>query len=179
MSGSEPNDIEFRMPRTFIVAQSVRVLPNDDGGHSLFFSPSSSRVASTYPASAAPKHGNPALTGCRVIASGRPDRDPRRHLQAVRRAVHDEGVVRDGDRPVREVDPAATHRVDVAPAYDVLDGAQLLELPHPEGGRLGHGRRDRAVDAQHDAGVLQPQEQVVQGRRRPRPPRIMSATMPR
>ena len=70
MSGSEPNDIEFRMPRTFIVAQSVRVLPKDEGGHSLFFSTSSSRVASTYPASAAPKHGNPARIGCSVIASG-------------------------------------------------------------------------------------------------------------
>ena len=133
MSGSELNDVEFRMPRTFILAQSARVLPNDDGGHSRFFSSSSSRVASTYPASAAPKHGNPALIGCRVIASGRQIGTQRRHLQAVRRAVHDEGVVRDGDRPVREVDPAATHRVDVAAAYDVLDGAQLLELPHRRG----------------------------------------------
>ena len=59
------------------------------------------------------------------------------------------------------------HRVDVAAAYDVLDGAQLLELPRAEGRRLGHRRRDRAVDAQHDAGVLQPQEQVRQRRRRP------------
>ena len=36
-----------------------------------------------------------------------------------------------------------------------------------EGGRLGHRRRDRAVDAQHDAGVLQPEEQVVQRGRCP------------
>ena len=35
------------MPSTFILAQSARVLPNDDGGHSRFFSASSSRVAST------------------------------------------------------------------------------------------------------------------------------------
>ncbi len=70
MSGSAPNDIEFRMPRTFIVAQSVRVLPYEDGGHSRFFTSSSSRVASTYPANAAPKQGNPALIVCSVIASG-------------------------------------------------------------------------------------------------------------
>ena len=47
MSGSEPKDAEFRMPRTFIRAQSVSELPKEDGGHSRFFSASSSRVAST------------------------------------------------------------------------------------------------------------------------------------
>src|SRR3954464_93752 len=69
-SGSEPNAAELRRPSTFILAQSDSVLPNDDGGHSLFFSTSSSRVASTYPVMAAPKHGKPARTGCTVITSG-------------------------------------------------------------------------------------------------------------
>ena len=101
MSGSAPNACEFRMPRTFIVAQSGRVLPNDDGRHSSFFTASSSRVASTYPVTAAPKHGNPARTGCSVIASGAQIGTSGRHLQAVGRAVHDEGVVGDGDRPLR------------------------------------------------------------------------------
>ena len=47
MSGSAPNDNDARVPRTFIAAQSARVLPNRDGGQSRFFSSSSSRVAST------------------------------------------------------------------------------------------------------------------------------------
>ncbi len=42
-----PNDIAARVPRTFILAQSAIVLPYGDGGHSRFFSSSSSRVAST------------------------------------------------------------------------------------------------------------------------------------
>ena len=47
---------------------------------------------------------------------------------------------------------------------DVLEAPEQVELPGGEGGRLGHRRRDRAVDAQHDPGVLQAEEQVVQGR---------------
>jgi hypothetical protein len=51
-------------------AQSVGVLESGLGGHRRFLSPSSSMVASTYPARAAPKHGNPLRIGCRVISSG-------------------------------------------------------------------------------------------------------------
>ena len=60
MSGSEPNDPEFRMPRMFIVAQSVRVLPYDDGGQSRSSRRRRRGSPRRSPASAAPKHGNPA-----------------------------------------------------------------------------------------------------------------------
>ena len=90
----------FRMPRTFIRRPVGQGVAERRRRHSRFFSASSSRVASTYPASAAPKHGNPARIGCRVIASGAQIGTQRRHLQPVGRAVHDQGVVGDGDRPV-------------------------------------------------------------------------------
>ena len=167
MSGSEPNDIEFRRPRMFIRAQSVRELPKDDGGQSRFFSRVVVAGRLDVPGERRPEAGEPGPDRLQRDRLGTPDRHQRRHLQAVRRAVHDEGVVGDRDRAVREVDPPTPRRDDVAQAHDVVDAAQQLELPRPEGGRLGHGRRDRAVDAQHDAGVLQPEEQVRHRCRRP------------
>ncbi len=52
-------------------------------------------------------------------------------------------------------------------ANDVLHRAQQVELPLGERRGLRHGRRHRLVDAQHDPGVLQRQEQPLR-RRRPR-----------
>ena len=69
MSGSAEKAAVLRGPRTFIRAQSVSEFPYEDGGQSRFFSASSARVASTYPASAAPKQGKPARIGCSVITS--------------------------------------------------------------------------------------------------------------
>jgi hypothetical protein len=95
MSGSDPNDIVARAPRTFMVAHVANVLPYGVGGHSRFFSASSSRVASTYPASAAPKQGNPDRIGCNVIADAPQMGTNRGVREARRRTVHDEGVLRD------------------------------------------------------------------------------------
>ena len=47
MSGCDANDIDARAPSTCIRAQSAGVLEYGEGGHSLFFSSSSSTVAST------------------------------------------------------------------------------------------------------------------------------------
>ena len=63
MSGSDPNDLAFRAPTTVIRPQAAIESGYGDGGHSPFFSSSWSRVASTYPTIAAPKHGNPDLIG--------------------------------------------------------------------------------------------------------------------
>src|SRR3954469_14631723 len=68
MSGSELNERVARAPRAVILAHPAIEFPYGVGGQSRFFSASSSRVASTYPASAAPKQGNPALMACSVIA---------------------------------------------------------------------------------------------------------------
>ena len=49
------------------------------------------------------------------------------------------------DVVMREVDPAAADGVDMAQANDVLDGAQLLELPHRESGGPRHRRCDGSI----------------------------------
>ena len=71
MSGSDPKAAALRTPSTFMAAHCTSELPYEEGAHRRFLSVSSSRVASTYPVSAAPKQGNPARTGCSVIDSGR------------------------------------------------------------------------------------------------------------
>ncbi|MFB8145152.1 hypothetical protein ACFC1W_00240 [Microbacterium sp. NPDC056003] len=53
-----------------MAAQSAGVFEKGEGRQTRFFSVSSSRVASTWPTTAAPKQGNPTRTGCGVIASG-------------------------------------------------------------------------------------------------------------
>ena len=119
------------------------------------------RVASTYPASAAPKQGKPVRIGCSVIASGAPDRHQRRVLQPGCGAVHDHGVLRRRDLTLVEHQPGRLHVPDVPEPDDVLDRAQPVELPLGERRGLRHRGRHGPVDAQHHPGVLQAEEQVV------------------
>jgi hypothetical protein len=61
--------VRLRVSGDRIRAQSARVSEYGKGRHNLFFTSSPSTVASTYPASAAPKQGKPVRIGCSVIAS--------------------------------------------------------------------------------------------------------------
>src|SRR4051812_47035296 len=72
MSGWELNAAVLRSPSTFIRAHWASELPYAEGPTRAFLASSaaSRRVASTYPVRAAPKHGNPARTGCSVIDPG-------------------------------------------------------------------------------------------------------------
>ena len=45
---------------------------------------------------------------------------------------------------------------------DVSDRTQKFEFPHGEGWGLGHGGDDGRVDAQHDPGVFEANEHVVE-----------------
>ena len=57
MSGSALNAMTARVPRAVILAHCAIESGYGVGGHNRFFSASSSWVASTYPARAAPKQG--------------------------------------------------------------------------------------------------------------------------
>jgi hypothetical protein len=59
-------------------------------------------------------------------------------------------------------DLARSHVPDVSHAYDVLDGAEQIELPDTEGWCLCHRGNDAGVDPKHHAGSLEAQEQVVE-----------------
>ncbi len=129
MSGSAPNDAAARVPRTFIVAQSARVLPYGEGGHSRFFSASSSRVASTYPTSGRPEAREPGPDRLQRDGRAAPHRHQRRVLQAGRGAVHDDGVVRQRDRALVEGQAARLHASDVPQPYDALDRCAAGRAP--------------------------------------------------
>ena len=78
--------------------------------------------------------------------------------------MHHERVVGDRDGALVEREAPRLDESDVPEPHHVLDGAQHVQLPDCEGGRLRHGRGHRPVDAHHDPGVLEPDEEIVQRR---------------
>ena len=155
------NDFAARAPRTFIRAHSAIELPYGVGGQSRFFSASSSRVASTYPTTAAPKQGKPDRIGCSVIASGRHTGTRGGYFRPSRRSAR-RRVLRDRHRPSAKA-TVPVRRPDVPTPDDVVDRPGC-SAPRSRGWGPWPSSAYRPIDAQHDAGVLQPEEQVVQRR---------------
>ena len=180
MSGSAENDIAARVPSTVISAHCAIELPYGDGGQSRFFSASSVRVASTYPTSAAPKQGKPCPDGLQRDVLRSPDRHERRVPQPVGRTVHHDGVVRDADvsRPRSASRPRSTEAMCPRRTTFSID-LSCSSSQRRQGRRaLAIVGSHRSVDPHHDAGVLEAEEQVVEGGRRA-PDCMMSAAMPR
>lgn len=78
--------------------------------------------------------------------------------------MHGQRVPREPYDPRIQHHLAVRHVLDVALADDVVGGAQQVQLPLPQGRRLGHGGHDTCIDTQHHAGGFETQEQVFQGR---------------
>ena len=160
ISGSAARAADPRIPASANRRMSETWPEKTTGGHSWFFTSSSSFNASTAPMVAAPQGTNPQ---CDVLKGDetRPEHRARCRRPHPCGGAVDVQVGRSGrDHPVIERDPVGADVTDPPAPHHVLDRAQRAQLRHARRRATERLRLDTGVDAEEHLGGLETVREV-------------------